>query len=324
MSVSARQRARLVEFVADLPTTRVARAKTERLAVAFLAAVSVCTLLVLGSGTTYAIGMLLLAAAMIWGLAHEISRMKLASRNLLSATRTSPPNESDSDDAADRLTPAEAHAITQLDSRIGLTVLFRSRDEPIDARPIDVPIEPIRLSEREPAFRALRAAESDSADSELLQREASPVRRGLFGLGQYAFGAFGFSPMVLYGIRTLIVGPVGGWSYLEPAELMCFALILCIAIGYRSLCSYYLTPGGFVVRSSLPFATSSNVQIWRPESSYLLIQPHYSGTWTFSLRRRSESVGGHLTLSEVQMLLRFWLSALPPVEEGRIREMFAG
>ncbi|OWY71854.1 hypothetical protein B7486_09345 [cyanobacterium TDX16] len=187
--------------------------------------------------------------------------------------------------------------------------------------PIIVPIEPIFLDESDPAFYALESGIRNSADGEQGGSTWTSTNKLLIRRLRKAYlysGAWIALPMlaiafVFLAIVAVVLGRYGSLIILAYAIVpMLLILSLPLFLGGPIGPSWLLVPGGLVMRKAKKRGMASEVHLFSPDQTVLLIRPLNKRMWI--MHAEDENEFGMLNVSdrELTMLLRAWLSPIPP------------
>jgi len=184
--------------------------------------------------------------------------------------------------------------------------------------PIDVPIEPIPLDEADSTFHAIELGFLNAVDevADGSRRSAShelTIRR-LRKTYLYTGILFSVVMMSFLFVMTAIASMLS--ARFDPM-LMFFALMLLSAslpllMGGAVGPAWLLVTGGLVMRKAKKRGMASDVHLFVPEGTSLLIRPLNKRLWQMIVSDEKEFGIAQISDRELTMLLRAWLSPIPP------------
>ncbi len=190
--------------------------------------------------------------------------------------------------------------------------------------PITVPFEPTPLNEAEPAFSGLTGATGlDAAQATATAADASVSRfRRNVGLGG-GWGALiifaGFSVFAV--ARAIQGGRVTAGSVIWVLALTTMLLGIGRSPAWNPLTQWLLVPGGLVVRKSGRFGRVWDMHLFDRRSGFLGVHQAHKQQCMVCVADADSSHRAIVTQSEATLLLRAWLSPLPPPAEERLGDL---
>lgn len=206
-------------------------------------------------------------------------------------------------------------------------VLFLYEDLPprFQFEPIEFPFQPTPLHEADAAFRELEAGLQDAERSGSATNRICGARKTMYRRIHPQIYLTGF--LIFYVIFALIVGSVyyrlssgtGSINYFIYLQLI-LPFIFLAPTWYRFRAEkwrWILVPGGLVLRRPRRHTAGSDVHLFVRERSVIVIRRASLLFWKVNIWDGKELGLAHLRASEVELLLRAWLSPLapPPVEK---------
>lgn len=204
----------------------------------------------------------------------------------------------------------------------GVAVRVRFENTSVsEIEPLTIEFEPLPLDGGDERFRQLAGGEPfPSNEEESSQCSANTTRRlrreawrNRYLLASFAFalltGAIGaifsrqFSWMTLYWLATILI--------------VLFGPLRAAAVRGDS---FLLVPGGLIWRRGRLFDARYRLHLFRAADSLLAVIP-LAGRWSFYLRDAEHETGTQIDDSEAEMLLRAWLSPLPPPDDRLLNEL---
>ena len=210
----------------------------------------------------------------------------------------------------------------------GATVIIRS-ELPAQQPPpaLTVPFEPIPVDEANPAFRDLEAAcnapgepfgpgDDDAADSLFRRR----VARTLVYTGVWI-------GLVIFGVNFIAAIIKCAAQKRWDADVLLHGAGLLLFLGVPFVRHYFgsppwlLVPGGLVRRAAGRGAATSEVNLFVRANSILIIRPIGTGLWRFIVSDGWHCGSAQVSLKEKDLLLRAWLSPLPPPDAEKLVDL---
>ncbi len=224
----------------------------------------------------------------------------------------------------------------------GCSLVIRPANESLDIVALDVPIEPLPLLETDENFRQLAGASAPAAGNRKSlhdarayadpnstetsapqnaadQRSVARLRRALRLGGTWMSLLFGYS-FVFAAIRTWNTGVVT-W------KLPVFgALLLASLIGPGWLSAHrsgfvLLVTGGLIQRKATRSGAGYQIHLFRRTESVLLVYRYTRWQWGWAVCDGASTASLIGTRDEAIMLLRAWLSPLPPPDVTRMDDL---
>lgn len=193
--------------------------------------------------------------------------------------------------------------------------------------PLTVPFEPIPLDEADHAFLALEDGFSEATPTP----ECSPprstkdeltirrLRKTYLYTGMWFLAAGSGFFLVFMTIGSLILGQF------EPMILFyAFALLMTslpLLLGGAIGPAWLLVPGGLVLRKARKRKMATDVHLFRPAETTLLIRPLNKRLWLMIVSDEKEFGTAQISDRELTMLLRAWRSPLPPPSPQKLIDL---
>lgn len=204
------------------------------------------------------------------------------------------------------------------------TVLLQGKARELNRTPLEAPFEPVPVNESAPAFADLRSLADDRDAAPASGRAAllPPRWRRRLALGAGWFGlfflVFNFVPSVVVAWRS--------WRLTPEVMLWSVLLILCfVGIGgvgaWRSTEQWLLVPGGLVRRLARGRSSTWMLQLFTPSSSILLLKDTEANNRVVAVADAHQSASVEVTVAEAELLLRVWLSPMPPPSIERLSDL---
>jgi hypothetical protein len=222
----------------------------------------------------------------------------------------------DAHDQAAEIVPAIAK------DNIANVVVLLGKARELRRSPLDVPFEPLPLNESSMAFASLDGATWSRDAAEAVQTENSP---GLFDLPpawrrRLTLGVSWI--LVLLFVTNLTQSSVRAVRVGKPTlELIWWVSLLFLTFtglglgglgAWRSTDQWLLVPGGLVRRSARSRSGEWAIHLYTPASSLLFICEGRRTTRRVSVADAKTSAATEVTIAEAELLLRAWLSPIPP------------
>ena len=193
--------------------------------------------------------------------------------------------------------------------------------------PLTVPFEPIPLDEANHAFHALEEGDSElrnamDPSARRLTRDELTIRR----LRKTYLYSSGWVAMIVFGSLLIITGVVSLLSRKFEPMLIFFAFMLLMAslpllLGGAIGPAWLLVPGGLVLRKARKRKMATDVHLFRPAETSLLIRPLNKRLWQMIVSDEIEFGIAKISDRELTMLLRAWRSPLPPPSPEKLVDL---
>ncbi len=189
--------------------------------------------------------------------------------------------------------------------------------------PIAVQFEPQPLSEAHPSFPGLADCDSAESDERPLRSEYPLWKRHYRLSGGLAFILI-LAAIVLYSLG-IIINLIAGVG-IEASEL---ALLLMYCLIFASLggtgawsrrSQWALVPAGVIVRKPKRFTQQWNLGYFVHDESILFVHQNNKRQWLAIVAKAEQSEYAYMTKSEADLLLRAWLSPLPPPDKSHLTD----
>lgn len=207
---------------------------------------------------------------------------------------------------------------------VGATIRIAAPPQLTPIRPLDVPFEPAGLSEFDERLGQLRDAADDAGQTGAVAERTPPtlmdqVRRQM-RLGYWAAILFALM-FVLTGVKALQTGRPN-WERL----LLWGALLVATLLAPRWTAAqrgqmYLAAPGSLIVR--LPSITKrrKGLHLYVRGRSVLCVRQLNRDMWGWAAADGERCDQAMATQPEIEVLLRAWLSPLPPPEVERMSDL---
>jgi hypothetical protein len=207
-----------------------------------------------------------------------------------------------------------------------VALLGKSRD--IGKSPIEVPFEPLPLDESSPAFQSLASMQASGARSQNAhERSPGPLglplawrRRLRLGAGWVVIACFAFN-LVIASIKAWQIGK----PTMEQMWWLGFFILMLWGVGgfgaWRSTDQWLLVPGGVVRRSAKSRSSEWKLHLFTRAQAFLLITEGRRRNCQVCVADMQESATATLTIAEAELLLRTWLSPLPPPSAEQLTDL---
>jgi hypothetical protein len=140
------------------------------------------------------------------------------------------------------------------------------------------------------------------------------------GAGWLAIGAFSLS-LVIASIKAWEVGK----PTMEQMWWLVFLLLMLWGVGgtgaWRFNNQWLLVPGGIVRRSAKSRSSQWKVHLFTRRNAVLLITESRRSNRQICVADATESATTNVTVAEAQLLLRAWLSPLPPPTADQLSDL---
>jgi hypothetical protein len=170
--------------------------------------------------------------------------------------------------------------------------------------PLDVPFQPQPLNE---AHTALPCAGGGAGDSTASTQRSEFRRRVLLRGGWWVF-ALGVIPAALQLLASVFRKDVA--DVLMLATLV--ALLLFAPVDWRFNRQWFLVPGGVVLRKAGWRSARWTLHLFERTSSVLFVGMSARTQWLAAVADGKEASHLQVTPAEADLLLRAWLSSVPP------------
>lgn len=207
-----------------------------------------------------------------------------------------------------------------------VALLGKSRD--LGRSSIDVPFEPIPLDESAPGFQSLAStASSPSSDVNTDARGPGPFdlppawrRRLRLGAGWLAIGLFAMNS---------VISSIEAWQIGKPTivQMMWLSWLVLTFWGvggmgaWRSTDQWLLVPGGIVRRSAKSRGNEWKLHLFTRTQGFLLITESRRRNRQVCVADAQDSATATVTVAEAELLLRAWLSPLPPPTVDQLTDL---
>ena len=190
--------------------------------------------------------------------------------------------------------------------------------------PYEVHFEPTLLNEADSGFQLIESMRFDALGNLSVTEPArgiralltTPLMRNLTLAG----GGLALVPLLLTIVLNITSASVGfargrpgSWQFLIP--VVAAIGIVPLALLLRDVPQrfrYFLIPGGLVTRRASPGKSGSEVTVFDRRGCVLGLCRGEGSRWNCQISDRDKSVMFHLTERESIVLLRAWLSPIPP------------
>jgi hypothetical protein len=188
----------------------------------------------------------------------------------------------------------------------GLALVYPAKRSFAAPPAIDMPTEPLELSESNPAIRAIveRGAPTDAATE-----TSAAFRAWRRVLARVGTGFIGFvSPLI-----NAIVGLAmrNWWQLYVNAGIMVLGLVIFGVVWWVTSAQWFIVPGGLVRRRGVVGKVGVQLTRFRPADTLLVARPFPPAGWQVSLVHGEQQTTLRLTPLELSALLAAWQSRLP-------------
>ena len=203
---------------------------------------------------------------------------------------------------------------------------FRLADDPATLKPLppalDVPVEPVPLNVRSPAFIALTGAPPfpQRRLQEMLQRAMSAYGRSRwtrgFGLACLVLAAFGFVIIIYHSILDVFAGLIPG---MLADILPVFAFMALFGVWQlRRTYAWFIVPAALVVCSSNWRSKSWDTHLLTRSQSVLM---YWATLHTLAIASPHGSYCRRATPQEAELAFLAWLSPLAPPPPEQLTDL---
>jgi len=192
----------------------------------------------------------------------------------------------------------------------------------IDIEPLDVSVEPIPLDESAPAFASLAAAYAQTDESDEGTGAAAPTSNSDWQRAFHRNLRFAGGWLSILGPATLSVVAVVDYFVNRSFSPIILLVVVYFAVSlfsfggrgaWRSRNQWLLIPGGIVTRKPARAQHQKwELRVFDRRDSVLLVRQEQRHLWRAWVSDATHAHSAHMTRSEAEMLLRFWLSPLEP------------
>lgn len=250
-----------------------------------------------------------------------------------------------SNDSVSVLVEATAETLTQLpNARTLQNLLAVLRERGLDGRvvlhwwsqrptlpseaPLTVPFEPIPLDETSAAFYYLESQSSAEEGSSALQASDTVSAALRTRALKRAFVQTGlWMGIVVWGliflgsaIECLRAGRISN-NFLTRGALLVLMVAAPIISRARMANLWFLVPSGLVMRTTSWRKKGVIVHLFTRLNSVLLFRPARKGLWLLAVADNQEFGLGQVSEKEMNLLLRAWLSPIPPPSADRLIDL---
>ncbi|MBI5863050.1 MAG: hypothetical protein HZB38_00785 [Planctomycetes bacterium] len=213
----------------------------------------------------------------------------------------------------------------------GIVFRVAPPDQLAELRPIAVEFEPTPINETDPAFVGLHQVD----DLPLNEASDPPhaARAGRFGSSEagrhfrrarklgmaWVWAVFGFMFMI-QAIKAVMTRRI-------TSSLVIWGLALAASyfgpwLGASSTgLRFLMVPAGLLWRKAWPLQRNYTLHLFERRLSVMIICPIWRGRWMWAVSDGQRHAQSMNTREEVEMLVRTWLSPLPPPPMSRLAEM---
>lgn len=188
----------------------------------------------------------------------------------------------------------------------GLVLVYAIKRKFTPPPPLDMPIEPLEVSESNPAIRAI--AERAGA-AETTTETSAAIRAWRRALARGGTGFIGFvSPLI-----NAIVGlAMRNWTqFYINAGIMALGIVIFGVVWWVTSAQWFIVPGGLIRRRGVVGKVGVQLTRFRPADTLLVARPFPPAGWQVSLVTGEHEAALRLTPLELSVLLALWQSALP-------------
>ncbi len=215
----------------------------------------------------------------------------------------------------------------------GLSVRICRATQAAPVEPLAQHFEPIAIDESDAHFveveegidAAVVAPSTQPTNRQLDERDAiRKVRRNITLAGGWLMLlTFGFAAAV----QAWVSWNRGRMSFGLPVSLLWVLTALFLMGSRRGAWTPYerwmLIPGGLLSLSRTPFAKKDTIHLFRREDSVLVVFHASRAMWSTFVTDESKTQTIETTAREAQLLLRAWLSPIPPPPLEQLGELIA-
>ncbi len=207
----------------------------------------------------------------------------------------------------------------------GLTLRIGKSEEARPIEPLIWPIEPRPLDE---AYTSLLDDATGAADATRVHGKmtslahsdlARVIRRNVRRKGGWWLILI-FVPLWAFNVLDALAR----WRITLPAVLWTAALVAALFVGPirgRAAEQWFIVPGGMVRRKASPFQKRWSLHLFERSKSVLCAVRWFGQSWLILVQDGHETARRNATRDEVTLLLRAWLSPLPPPPVERLSDL---
>lgn len=217
--------------------------------------------------------------------------------------------------------------------RTNETLRIFALKQPRFEEPFEVHFEPILLNEADSGFQLIESMRFDALGNLSVAAPArglrawltTPLMRNFILAG----GGLAMVPLLLsllFNLTSASVGIAkrrpGSWELLIP--VVAAIVLVPLALLFREVpqrVRYFVIPGGLVTRRAKRGTSGSEVSVYDRRSSVLGLCRSEGNRWNCHISDRDKSVMFHLTERESIVLLRAWLSPIPPTSVEKLVDL---
>lgn len=198
----------------------------------------------------------------------------------------------------------------------GLALVYAVRHNVAAPPPLDMPIEPLELSEGNPAIRAIveRAAAADPATE-----TSAAFRAWRRVLARVGTGFIGFISPLFNAIAGLAMR--NWWQVYVNAGIMVLGIVVIGVVWWVTSAQWFIVPGGLIRRRGVAGKVGVQLTRFRPSDSLLLARSLPPTGWHVSLVHGDHQTTLRLTAIELSALLAAWQSPLPCPEIEQLDDL---
>lgn len=207
--------------------------------------------------------------------------------------------------------------------RLGTTGRIRWTNAHVRVEPLAVNFEPLLLDESDSSFQAIRSSIGihSITDRKRTQEQSEWMRKAKKSIQMRG----GLWIVIVFGINFIIAtfDAIHQWRVTWNVVLWGSNLVMMFSSpvrGWFSTKEWHLVPGGLLLRTARMIDTKSTLHVFDRRSAALILLELSRRVWVAGVADGQRDSFMTLTESEADMLLRAWLSPIPPPSADRLTD----
>ncbi|MCH8148519.1 MAG: hypothetical protein IH987_11080 [Planctomycetes bacterium] len=216
--------------------------------------------------------------------------------------------------------------------RVGETIRICPQKQTTPIEPLTFPFEPVPLDESDASFDELYHALGTDADhsgpenrpAQTPSASLSGVRRArrnwiLRGGGWFLLGVL--TLQLVYFAWEALHGQTLTWHFALPVGVLAYYLLVPGRSGLAWRKQHLAVPGGLIVRKARWQRGTWQVHLFDSRDSVLCVYREDKRKWRLTVADAETCESAEATKREIDLLLRAWLSPLPPLAVERLTDL---
>lgn len=205
--------------------------------------------------------------------------------------------------------------------RLGTTGRIRCTNTHVRVEPLAVNFEPLLLDESDSSFCTLRSSIGihTITDRKHTKEQAAWIRKAKKSIQMRG----GMWIVIVFGFNFLIAAAEAYYKRRVTWQVVMWGSYLAMMFtspvrGWFSTKEWHLVPGGLLLRTARMIDTKSTLHVFDRRSAALILLELRRRVWVAGVADGQRDSFMTLTESEADMLLRAWLSPLPPPDISKL------